>query len=210
MNIRPIDPKPFWRDRRVLNFYKSDQPYRGAIAAKVVEESPKRVLEFGCNVGRNLVAIRQLDASIHVEGVDVGHQPVRFGRQRYGLTLHEGDESWLTRQPDDAYDVAFTVSVLDHIADPDPVMAQLARIAPVLLLCEPWMGREGDVVEEGYKPNSVTWSWDIPARLRAKGLKVSIRRFPLSDDPFGGGLAGIYRLYRVWRPREEAPEEAET
>jgi SAM-dependent methyltransferase len=194
-----IDPKPFWRDRRVLNFYKQDQPYRTPIAEKVLAEKPSTVLEFGCNVGRNLIAIRTLDKSVRLKGVDVAPAAVRYGRLHWNLDLTEADEAWLAKQPDDAFDVAFTVSVLDHIPDPDPVMVQLARIAPVLLLCEPWMGREGDVVEEGYKPNSATWSWDIPARLRAMGMKVTTRKFPLSDDGFGGGLAGIYRLYRVTR-----------
>lgn len=193
------EPKAFWRDRRVLNFYKQDQPYRKPIAEKVVAEHPKTVLEFGCNVGRNLLAVRELAPDVRITGVDVNPQTVDYGRKRWHLDLITGDESWLAAQPDDAFDVAFTVSVLDHIPEPDPVMVQLARIAPTLLLCEPWMGREGDVVEEGYKPNSATWSWDIPTRLRAMGMRVSVRKFPLSDDGFGGGLAGIYRLYTVRR-----------
>lgn len=193
------DPKAFWRDRRILSFYKQDQPYRSAIAEKVVAEKPGRVLEFGSNVGRNLMAIRALDRSIRLHGVDVNPQVVRYGRERWRLDLHVGDEAWLASQAHDAFDVAFTVSVIDHIPDPDPVMAELCRVAPTVLLCEPWMGREGDVREDGFTPNSDTWSWDIPVRLRAAGLKVSTRKFPLSDDGFGGGLAGIYRLYTVRR-----------
>jgi hypothetical protein len=81
--------------------------------------------------------------------------------------------------------------VIDHIDDPQPTLANLARIAPTLLLLEPWTGGEGPA--ESHNP--FTYSWDYPRRLRELGLSVTVRKMPLS----GTGLGPHYRLYTAHR-----------
>lgn len=188
-------PTAYWRDRAILGFYTHDQPYRGQVAEVVLAQKPASVLEFGCNVGRNLFAIRERDAKVTLKGVDINSQAVTWGRKHWHLDLEAGDQRWLEQQPDDAFDVAFTVSVLDHIPDAGPVIAELARVAKSLVLVEPWTGGEGDVRNFGVKPNSPSWSWDIPARLRALGMSVTARRMPLGET----GMAPTYRLYTARR-----------
>lgn len=181
----------WWAGRGLIRWYEKDQTWRRELAEKVVAEHPTSVLDFGCNVGRTLADVHDLDPSIKCVGVDINGAAIKRGRQLYGLDLRQVSSDYLDSLADDAFDVAYTCSVIDHIEDPAPVLANLARIAPTLLLLEPWTGAEGPA--ESHNP--FTYSWDYPARLRALGYSVVVRRMPLS----GTGLGPLYRLHTARR-----------
>ena len=112
----------------------SQQAMGKPVARVVVEYEPSRVVEFGANAGRNLAAIRRTLPSAHLIGLDINKGAVAAGRERWGLDLRVGDVAALSGLK---ADLAFTVSVLDHLPEPSFALAALADVAPTVLLIEP-------------------------------------------------------------------------
>jgi SAM-dependent methyltransferase len=108
--------------------------YAKFVSGVIASLKPRRVLEFGCNGGRNLDLIRAVHADASYQGVDVNPMNVKRGRDLFGLDLVVGDENWLKSQKTDAVDVAFTVSVIDHIPFPEESLRQLIRISSEYLV----------------------------------------------------------------------------
>ena len=71
--------KDYWSK---INFkgYELEKPWSKFIASKVVEYAPENVLEFGCNAGKNLVAINNLDSNIHTYGIDINCEAIEFAK----------------------------------------------------------------------------------------------------------------------------------
>jgi SAM-dependent methyltransferase len=199
MTTRPIDndaeadeARLFWANHGVRKSYTQDQHWRGFMAGRVLATKPRRVVEFGCNVGRNLLAIREVNPLVDMLGVDLNAEAVAYGRKKWNLPLIVGDDRWLAAEPDDAFDVLFTVSVVDHLAEPDAMLRDAARVAKTLLLLEPWLGREGKVRTDVIRQTSpYSYSWNLPKRLRALGLSVTTEPYPLTD----WGMGPQYRLH---------------
>ena len=185
--------RAYWAGRKVGAFSRR-RGWSGQLADRIVAFAPHKVFEFGCNVGRHLVEIRERDPSIILRGADINVAAVREGC-RNGLDLAVGDETYMARFADDEFDVAFTSSVLDHIPDPILALREMARIAPMLVLLEPWMGYEGKVewVSEGVRANPYLYSWDYAARLPDHDVTSE----PLPLRPEGAGP--YYRLHVACR-----------
>lgn len=180
-----------WSAQKLRRTWTREQPRHGWLAEQVLTNEPRSVLEFGCATGRNLHAIRDRAPEVRLLGLDINPTAVRHGRNHWGLDLRVAGLDTLA---DDEVDVAFTVSVLDHIPDIEPTLEQLCRVAPLLLLVEPWLGGEGKVTDvTGTSPYS--YSHDIAGRLRARGYAVRYEKHPLSD----WGLGPWYRLYTARR-----------
>lgn len=102
-----------------------------------------RVLEVGCNVGRNLNEFWQTGHK-DVSGIEISPGAIAMLRDTYPemaatATLHEGNaEDILPTLPSNGYDVVFTLAVLVHI-HPDsasvvfPGIARVAKNALVLV-----------------------------------------------------------------------------
>jgi hypothetical protein len=157
------------------------------------------VLEFGANWGGNLLVLGQAGAGKLV-GIDIN--PVvknigGFGSSYCGL---QGDESLLSVFAQLQFDIAFTVSVFDHMADPAAVelaLYQLRRIARTVILFEPWIaGIHQDVshhwradVAPGFdgrfKPHCYLWDYDaMLERIGASYVKTAHPQHPQSLGPF--------------------------
>lgn len=193
--------KDYWGRRGVKRFYRQrEQHWRGFIAEQTLAYEPRRVLEFGCNVGQNLLAIRERAAEVELVGIDINADAVEAGRRDLGLDLRVADEDYLARQDDDAFDVVFTVSVFDHLPAPAEPFRQVLRLAPVVLLLEPWVGREGRIETSPTSDGPVdttpySYSWDY--RRLAADLPVTVESEPY---PLGGErLNPYYTLFRIVR-----------
>jgi SAM-dependent methyltransferase len=193
------DAKRHWAALGVSPSFTREADWPAVIARELAELEPDGVLEFGCNVGRNLRALAALRPSTRLVGIDVNREAVEWGREEYGLDLSVGDERALAEFADNEFDAAFTVSVLDHLPDPEPAVRDLIRITRrQVLLLEPWLGVEGKVVYErnGRQLQPYSYSWDYPAlfaRIAAGSLSVT-------PQPLQAGRWGPhYRLYR-WEP----------
>jgi SAM-dependent methyltransferase len=110
-------------------FYPDPAPgYATFVADAIASMKPASVLEFGCNAGRNLDQLRRRLPDARLLGVDINPMHVAKGRSHFGLDLRVADEAWLGEQPDDAFDVALTVSVIDHMPYPEATLRELLRV----------------------------------------------------------------------------------
>jgi SAM-dependent methyltransferase len=125
----PREAHGFWSSSRVSSFYLEHKPWATLVAQLARDLGVRSVLEFGCHVGRNLVALREALPDVHLIGLDINEQAVRAGRERSGLDLRVGDQSALSTFQDGEFDLVFTVSVLDHIPAIAEVCRELIRVA---------------------------------------------------------------------------------
>lgn len=196
------DAKDYWSTLAVPEFYKKSQTHwSDFMAEQVLRLAPASVLEFGCNVGRNLWALRQRSTSLVLKGIDINTQAIAFGRRERGLDLCHADETFFQAQADNSFDVIFTVSVMDHLPNPKPILAEMARVARLgVLLLEPNLGAEGKVLkasageakeEGGATPFS--YSWDYERLASDLPVEFSQEHYPLS----GTLLGPYYWLFRL-------------
>lgn len=125
----PERARQFWSGYEGRAWYRRTKPWAGMLRDLARELRPGSVLEFGCNVGRNLLALREADPGMRLVGIDINAEAVREGRESTGLDLRCGDETMLAAFADGEFDMVFTVSVLDHLAEPGPACASLLRCA---------------------------------------------------------------------------------
>jgi len=186
----------------VPGFYKQPETHWSKFMAdQIIRLKPQSVLEFGCNVGRNLLALRDSAPGLRLQGIDINPEAVEFGRTERGLNLAQGDETFFTEQPADAFDVIFTVSVLDHLPNPLPVLREMMRVARLgVLLLEPNLGAEGKVLQcfnsqtqDSPEATPYSYSWDYPRLCEGLNVTFSKQHYPLS----GTKLGPYYWLYRL-------------
>ena len=72
--------------------------------------------ELGCNIGLNLVALKQIKPSIELTGFEINETAAKHAQERGIATIHNG--SILDEIKDVKADLTFTVGVLIHI-NPD-------------------------------------------------------------------------------------------
>jgi SAM-dependent methyltransferase len=119
-----------------FRYENGPEPYALLVAETVAGCGPASVLEFGCGSGRNLAVLRDLTPA-RLVGVDLNPTAVAWGRDNFGLDLRVGDETWLPGQGKDAFDIVYTVSVIDHIPQPQPAIGALvSAAAEFVLICE--------------------------------------------------------------------------
>jgi SAM-dependent methyltransferase len=188
-----------------------DQPHRHAgspphvlsLVELCLAAEARRILEFGCYSGRNLAALRdayraagELDPEL--VGLDINARALEAGVEA-GLDLRLGDETALAGFGDAAWDVAFTISVLDHMPDPWPALEQLARIiARRLILIEPHPlegtgGKASVPAGEGARdePMPFTYLHDYDALLIGLGL---VQELDLPMPTHHHRVGPLYRL----------------
>jgi SAM-dependent methyltransferase len=188
--------------------YRKPTHWSEFIAERVLALAPRSVLEFGCNHGRNLVAITRRRPDVEVRGIDVNAAAVERGRADHELDLRVGDDAVLARLSDGRFDVVFTVSVLDHVPEPWPIVGDMLRVARVgVLLLEPWLGGEGRVVweaaeEGGRDSNPFCYSWDY-----ARFLSRHRDRYILSEEAYPLGRVMWGEHYRLFTARAREPGE---
>ncbi len=178
--------KGFWAAAPSNTFYQDDQPWSRLVADLVAELKVASVLEFGCNVGRNLAAIAAAPGQ-RLVGIDVNPEAIRRGRATGGLDLRVGDEQTLAGFRDGEFDLVFTVSVLDHIPDISRLCRELVRCARRHVLClEVTLPVEGKVLRyydhdaRTVKKSTAAWySWHV-----AKYLQSEPRVWRLDARPY--------------------------
>jgi SAM-dependent methyltransferase len=203
------DAKSYWASIAVPEFYKkSHTHWSDFMAEQVLRLAPGSVLEFGCNVGRNLHALRERAPSVVLKGIDVNAEAVAFGREERGLDLSHADEAFLQAQPDNCFDIIFTVSVMDHLPKPKPVLVEMIRVARIgVLLLEPSLGEEGKVLaasSETESPAGATpfsYSWDYTRLANDLPVEFSKQHYPLS----GTLLGPYYWLFRFMKRQTSRP-----
>ena len=86
-----------------------------------------RVLDVGCGSGDLAALVMQLRPDVTIEGIDV------LVRPGTAIPVYEYDGQHIPF-PDNAFDVAMVVDVLHHTDDPAAVLAEIARVAPTVII----------------------------------------------------------------------------
>lgn len=168
------DAKEHWAGDGVRTFYRDTKPWADEIVQLTHDLGARSVLEFGCNIGRNLHAIAEKLPDVRLVGVDINREAVELGREHTGLDLRYGDERALAEFDAGEFDLVFTVSVLDHIPDIREVCRLLTRCAAkCVYLLEVTLPIEGKVVRHfDHKRGGVrdstgaSYSWDVARFLK--------------------------------------------
>ena len=201
--------KQYWKNRGIISSYFKE----GRQSATIVQtikylkqtNNINRILEFGCNVGRNLNCVRRDIPGIEVMGLDINKEAVNLGKKTYGLPLFIGGEEKLKPMLSGSFDVVFTVSVLDHIPEVESIIKELLRVAKYYFIAiEPYIG-----VNENAKDYAIadySYFWDYPELFqRLGGELIHDKPCPLPNS----GLGPFYRLYVVKPNRQSNYSEAQ-
>jgi 2-polyprenyl-3-methyl-5-hydroxy-6-metoxy-1,4-benzoquinol methylase len=136
----------FWRDPDPANRAERylDAAERSKFLVELVarhEAAPSKVLEVGCNVGRNLDYLYR--AGYHVAGIEISQTAVSVLRATFpemaaDATIYNAPvEEVIRTLPTEGYDVVFTMAVLEHIhPDSEWIFAEMARISRVVVTIE--------------------------------------------------------------------------
>jgi ubiquinone/menaquinone biosynthesis C-methylase UbiE len=183
--------------------YTNEAPWSTFVAAKVVEYTPHDVFEFGCNAGKNLLAIKQIAPHVRCHGIDVNSSAIAHAIKQQ-LSVAVADETILSVMPDQCFDVCYTVSVMDHLPNPGSTLAELGRLSKrALLLLEPWLGEEGKVLKNysltkrrviDTTPYSYSWDYERLGRSFLPGWHCAVEPFQLESN-----LGRYYSLYSFVR-----------
>lgn len=196
------EAKRYWSQIPFMG-YAEPQRWSGVMATRVLRHKPRRVLEFGCAAAKNLLAIQALDPAVDLYGLDINAAAIDYARG-LGLRCGVGNETTLSAIPDNAFDVAFTISVLDHLPSPEIALKELLRLATTaVILYEPWLGTEGRVThkrnpETGKTtestPYSYSWDYHRLAAEHTTGWRVAVEDAPLgSKSAFN--LGAHYKVF---------------
>jgi SAM-dependent methyltransferase len=123
MSDRKVDFDEFAADYSKLlgdqtRFFSPDEAYfaryKAQIARDQVGVEPRRVLEFGCGIGRNIPHLREAFPSAEVVGSDVSGRSLQIARQdNPGVAFHVEGADELDRGPQ--FDMIFVAGVFHHI-----------------------------------------------------------------------------------------------
>jgi SAM-dependent methyltransferase len=99
------------------------------LAAALVERLPRnaRVLDVGCGSGDLAALVMSMRPDLRIEGIDVLVRP----GTAIPVTAFDGAHIPF---PDNSFDAAIVVDVLHHTDDPALVLAEIARVAPVVII----------------------------------------------------------------------------
>lgn len=129
--------------------YLSGTPRSEFLVSLVRQFGPAhaRVLELGCNVGRNLHHLQQSGYS-DLTGVEINRGALDLLARHYpdvaatARLIHAPIEAAVTQFADDEFDAVFTMAVLEHLHPRSKdVFTHMARIAPLVITIEDERGK---------------------------------------------------------------------
>lgn len=136
----------------------------------------------------------------------------RCGRDVQGVALLETSAEELAGVPDEAFDVIYSLAVLEHISNVDAVMKAIARVArPGGLVCH-------QIDMRDHRNTSAPWEFLLDDSAYEEFLQNEFREHPQDRHPFFGnrvrisefmGSALNHGLQTVLLDRQHEPESEE-
>lgn len=99
------------------------------LAAAIADRLPQdaRVLDVGCGSGDLAALVMHLRPDVRIEGIDV------LVRPGTAIPVHEYDGAHIPFE-NNTFDAAMVIDVLHHTDDPAAVLAEIARVAPRVII----------------------------------------------------------------------------
>jgi pseudaminic acid biosynthesis-associated methylase len=121
----------------------------GRMLAHAVTPAPQSVLEVGCNIGRNLLALRHFVLELH--GIEPSPKACEVARSFPELAearIAEGDGFALPYE-DASIDLVFTSGVLIHVAPEDlgRMVDEIVRVSRRYVLCIEYFSHQPEAVK---------------------------------------------------------------
>jgi len=156
----------------------TDRTLAGFRIAELLPALPSRgrVMEWGCGAGRMLGAVRAARPDLSLVGLDLSRAALTAAAERHPQIEFRRCEPGAAALPaaDGEFDAVFVLDALEHVDDPERVLAELQRVlAPggALHLNVPC---EGDALS--------IWRWlPPPARFWKRELGGHLARFRRAD-----------------------------
>lgn len=195
-------------DEQPPNYDQGAAPYAHFVTDVLASTRAGSVLEFGCNAGRNLDLLRTKLPGAALVGLDLNPKMVAHGQMTYGLDLRLTNEQGLAEIASQSVDVAFTVSVVDHIPYPEFTLRHLLRVARHYLvmfeIVHDRLGKADQIVTGPVEaaetvpayPYSYFHDYRYECEKKFGAHCVADIHFPIR----AGQLSDLYRLY-VFTPR---------
>lgn len=162
----------------------------GKILSRAINPYPKSVLEIGCNIGRNLIVLKNYISNIHaVEPNPKACQAVRGNKDLRQVVIHESDGFDLPYK-DGQIDLVFTSGVLIHVApeDLEKMVKEIYRVSCNYILCIEYFSHEPQEIKyhgkDGYlfKRDFGGYYLDVFPDLQVNGYGFLWQRFDSSDN----------------------------
>lgn len=120
-----------YRDRLHLSASRTyAQVARAALWRYMPPQAGPRVLDFGCGTGE--FARLLVGMGYHVVGSDISHLFLRDALERHGgtpyLAFVQSDPGPHLPFRDGAFDAVVAINVVEHVAEPEKMLRQLARV----------------------------------------------------------------------------------
>jgi len=104
----------------------------------LVPARPQRVLEVGCGEGGQLRKVARLEPGARLFGFDLPSEALAQRWDGLAASMAVGTAENLP-YPDDTFDLVLALEVLEHVTDPDAVLAEISRVATgAVVLSVPW------------------------------------------------------------------------
>lgn len=133
---------------------KIDWQWRRSFWELMVEKAqPRSVLEVGCNAGHNLLALRSVDPTMKLRGVDLNGEALAQARE-HSLDARDVSGLEVGKLWPQHFDLVFTAGVLIHVAPADilPMMRSIVRASKKWVLAvEYWAPVEEAVTYRGHE-----------------------------------------------------------
>jgi SAM-dependent methyltransferase len=178
---------------------------RSMALLELISDLPKdaRILEVGCNVGRNIAYLYD-NGYTGVEGIEINPHAVELLRKTFPqlaiADVHIGPAGEvLPKFADDEFDLVYTMAVLEHIhPDESSVFNDIARIGKHVLAIEP----KGRLSHRQF-PH------DVPKEFGDRGLKLMSEK-PMGDFPSEANDKAMHAFYayRFARPNGWTHDQA--
>lgn len=123
----------FWKDEYKEEYMKKNASFdtvKGIEAWKKMlrkSENIKSIIECGCNIGRNIDFLQQIDSNFDISAIDVNETAINFVKNQYNIS-----DTFVGRIEDsnfdkNYFDLVFTMGVLIHV-DPEELYANAEKI----------------------------------------------------------------------------------
>jgi len=96
---------------------------------EIIEDQPDaKVLEVGCGAGQFIRAVKKIKPRVSAYGEDISAQAIEIGRHfNDGVDYSQSQENSLPF--DDGYfDIVLIYDVLEHVRQPDKILAEVSRV----------------------------------------------------------------------------------